>query len=91
MSLHHFAIQAAKNHDYKRFFRQEISFRRQMSYPPFAELVRILCTGPEGAAEEHIRQIGKFLKDNGVTQDQLYGPRQHRLGRLRAGTAGRSC
>ena len=43
----HFAIQAAKEHDYGRFFSQEISFRRQMGYPPFQVLVRILCTGPE--------------------------------------------
>ncbi|HHT74348.1 MAG TPA: primosomal protein N' [Firmicutes bacterium] len=79
----HFAIQAAKEHDYRRFFRQEISFRRQMGYPPFAELVRILCTGPEGAAEKHIRQIGKFLKDNGVTQDQLYGPAPAPIGKIK--------
>ncbi|MGI6149409.1 MAG: primosomal protein N' [Limnochordia bacterium] len=80
---HHFAIQAAKNHDYKRFFRQEISFRRQMSYPPFQELVRILCTGPKAAVEEHIRTIGEFLRRSGAAKEELFGPAQAPIGRIK--------
>lgn len=79
----HFAIQAAKEHDYKRFFRQEISFRRQMNYPPFAELVRILCTGPRAEVEEHIRQIGSFLQKQGVGQAEMYGPAPAPIGKIK--------
>jgi primosomal protein N' (replication factor Y) len=37
----HYAIQAAAKHDYKAFYYQESAHRRQLRYPPFAELLRL--------------------------------------------------
>lgn len=79
----HFAIQAAKEHDYGRFFSQEISFRRQMGYPPFQVLVRILCTGPEKEVQDHARAIARHLKVNGVHPGQLYGPSPAPISRIK--------
>jgi primosomal protein N' (replication factor Y) len=31
----HYAIQAAKSHDYQQFYQQEIAFRQELNYPPF--------------------------------------------------------
>ena len=43
----HYAIQAARRHDYLDFSRQEISFRRELGYPPFRRLARLIfCTRP---------------------------------------------
>jgi primosomal protein N' (replication factor Y) len=41
-SPENYAVQAAANHDYVGFFNQEIDYRRQYSYPPFACLVRLV-------------------------------------------------
>jgi len=54
-----------------------------MSYPPFQELVRILCTGPKAAVEEHIRTIGEFLRRSGAAKEELFGPAQAPLGRIK--------
>ncbi len=37
---HHYAVRAAADHDYDRFYREEITFRDQNFYPPFTRLVR---------------------------------------------------
>ena len=39
---HHYAIQAASHHDYEGFYQQEIAFRREQGYPPFARLARLV-------------------------------------------------
>ena len=38
----HFAIQAAAQHDYKAFFQDEITYRREGLYPPFSRLARLV-------------------------------------------------
>ncbi len=38
----HPAIQAAASHDYAAFYRREISQRRELGYPPFRRLARLL-------------------------------------------------
>ncbi|WP_238613376.1 replication restart helicase PriA [Candidatus Oscillochloris fontis] len=40
----HYALQAAQEHDYRAFFRQEIAYRREVGYPPFGRLVRLIYT-----------------------------------------------
>jgi primosomal protein N' (replication factor Y) len=39
--LNHYAIQFAKNHDYKGFYQQEIKYRRELGYPPFRRIINI--------------------------------------------------
>jgi primosomal protein N' (replication factor Y) len=36
-----YAIQAAAHHDFHRFYEQEMAYRRELRYPPFAQLVRM--------------------------------------------------
>jgi primosomal protein N' (replication factor Y) (superfamily II helicase) len=40
----HYAIQAAVKHDYERFYREEIVYRRELKYPPFSYLANIVAT-----------------------------------------------
>jgi len=37
----HYVIQAASQHDYEQFSRQELEYRRSLAYPPFTNLVRM--------------------------------------------------
>jgi len=39
---HHYALQAAMNHDYWSFYRQEMTFRHESGYPPFTRMARII-------------------------------------------------
>ena len=43
----HYALQAAKEHDYQSFFRQEIMMRKFMEYPPFSDLIMVNFTAEE--------------------------------------------
>lgn len=38
----HYAIQSASKHDFYGFYEQEIAFRRELGYPPFRRLARLL-------------------------------------------------
>ncbi|MFH0953070.1 MAG: primosomal protein N' [Verrucomicrobiota bacterium] len=52
---HHPAVQAARRLDYDGFFDQEIEFRRELTYPPFAHLV---CVNLRGPVEERVAFAG---------------------------------
>jgi primosomal protein N' (replication factor Y) (superfamily II helicase) len=39
-SPEHYSIQAAAAHDYLMFYRKELRFRKEASYPPFTEMIR---------------------------------------------------
>ncbi len=38
----HYALRAAQEHDYHSFYVQEIAFRRQLRYPPYSRLIRLV-------------------------------------------------
>lgn len=42
----HYALQHAKNQSYEEFYKQEISYRKRMHYPPFVALASILIKHP---------------------------------------------
>jgi primosomal protein N' (replication factor Y) len=54
------ALQYASRHDSEGFLADELARRELLGYPPFAQLVRVVCAssdpGPEGAAAAALRQ-----------------------------------
>jgi primosomal protein N' (replication factor Y) len=56
----HYSLIAAGEHDYHRFYQEEILFRRQMSYPPFANLIHLVLSGPE---EQSVAQTAASIAD----------------------------
>jgi len=60
----HYAIQAASQHDYERFYTEELAFRKRHRYPPFCRLVRLVyrhsdalaCQLSAEAAADRLRQ-----------------------------------
>ena len=57
------ALQFAARGDYHGFARHELNLRKQLGYPPFGRLVRLLWESADSARlEEHIKQINPKLK-----------------------------
>jgi primosomal protein N' (replication factor Y) len=47
-SPQHYSIRAAVQHDFTRFATQELRYRKQLAYPPFARAVNIRFEGSDG-------------------------------------------
>jgi len=75
----HYVIQAAARHDYDAFYRREIELRRQMGYPPFAQLVRLefrhsQAPRAEGAAQALAREVKEWLAEGSYHVTEIIGP-----------------
>ncbi len=69
----HYVLKAVQKQDYLQFYRQEISFRRQLNYPPFGSLTRILAQGPEELVINVTNQIYTLLKQ-GLENVEIFKP-----------------
>ncbi len=59
----HYSIMLAKNHDYLKFYREEMSIRKMLKYPPYyyLALVSISSRDYEGGFKE-ANKIGNYLR-----------------------------
>jgi primosomal protein N' (replication factor Y) len=63
----HYALQAAAQHDYARFYQVEIAARREHQYPPFTKLASVVFSHPEEKiALEAARQAAVLLQARGT-------------------------
>jgi len=71
----HYAIQLARRHDFKGFYREEISFRRDYGYPPFNRLIQILISSKKmSAAIDTARSVALNLNRGAKRYGQVVGP-----------------
>ncbi len=56
----HYAIIAARNHDYQRFFSQETGLRQQLNYPPFSSIANLSLLGNSKSKTEKIAKQVKI-------------------------------
>lgn len=75
----HYAIQAASKHDYRGFYEGEIARRRDMGYPPFRRLVRLLIRqNSEAKAQSEAQRAAEMLRtrvaDLEMTGTEIIGP-----------------
>ncbi|NTV65850.1 MAG: primosomal protein N', partial [Oscillochloris sp.] len=75
----HYALQAAQEHDFRAFFTQEIAYRRELSYPPFGRLVRLIySSASEGACKDEAEQLAARMHKAIASQQRegwgLIGP-----------------
>ena len=75
----HYAITAAARHDYSAFYQREIAYRREIAYPPFRRLVRILFRFPnETQAQREAERCAALLRSRlenlEMTGTELIGP-----------------
>jgi primosomal protein N' (replication factor Y) len=75
----HYVIQSASGHDYHGFFEKELSFRKQLRYPPYTQLVRLEFrhTNPD-QAESNSRtmaaNIRKWIAAEDRRETDIIGP-----------------
>ncbi|PIE31925.1 primosomal protein N' [candidate division KSB3 bacterium] len=83
----HYAILAAKNHDYLVFYGREIAFRGQLRYPPFSRVINVLFQGEDEDFTIGIAQsAAQFLRDTEFYRQRhisILGPTPAALTRLR--------
>lgn len=76
----HYSLIAAGQHDYKKFYDQELGYRKQMNYPPFTSLANLLIRGKnEEKTADVVQKISDFLAAWRDTHDQkldILGPSQ---------------
>jgi primosomal protein N' (replication factor Y) len=59
----HFVIQAAAKHDYNDFYQHELRNRRQLGYPPFTRLAKLVYRHVSAAeAENQTKRMGGSLR-----------------------------
>jgi primosomal protein N' (replication factor Y) len=75
----HYVIQAARRHDYFDFYRQELGFRRELGYPPFRRLAKLVFVhGNQGRAQAEAEALGRGLRflihQHNLANVDLIGP-----------------
>jgi len=75
----HYAIVHARNQDYPGFAEEELSFRRNLNYPPYYRLARILYQCPDaGLLQQEMQTLGDKIPALaarfGDGQSYLLGP-----------------
>ncbi len=83
----HHALHFAAGHDFKGFFAEEVEIREELSYPPFARLVRVVAESrvqqsARGAAERFARLARKLAQESGIGVEVL-GPSRAPIPRLK--------
>jgi primosomal protein N' (replication factor Y) len=59
----HFSIVTARGQDFAAFYRQEIGFRKNLGYPPYARLAQILITGKDkGRTARYAKDLGTLSR-----------------------------
>ena len=59
----HYAIAAAAHHDYAAFYQQEIAHRRELGYPPFRRMARLLFRDErEAKARDSAQRTADLLR-----------------------------
>ncbi len=74
----HYVIKAASNHDYHAFYKDEIEYRRDLRYPPFSRMARLIFRATSrDAAESQTGKMANLLKHQIIkdrSRDELIGP-----------------
>ncbi len=84
----HYALQPAADHDYRAFFQKEIAYRRQLRYPPFSRLARLMFTHSNDQccreeAEKMSKRLLAEMESRGLAGYSLIGPAPAFIHRLR--------
>ncbi len=84
----HFTIVAACRQDFEAFYRQELSHRRQLGYPPFSRLIQVRISGRDKQRTATVaRKLGQRALNlqktaSGYAAIQVLGPLEAPLARL---------
>ena len=82
-SPEHYSIETAAKQDYEAFYREELTYRSMMGYPPVEQLAAILVTGED---ETLLETACSYLKNYAVrinrNQVRIIGPASPYVGKV---------
>ena len=80
----HYSIQAAAAQDYEAFYREEMSYRLLMDYPPAAHMLSILASGEdEELLSRGMEYLGRFVERIGEKYHlHVIGPAYASVGKI---------
>ena len=79
----HRSLLAAMEHDYHAFYKEEIAFRKELDYPPFAHMIHLVTSGEqEGAVMATAEAIQQLLVQHRFS-GTILGPAPAPLAKLR--------
>jgi len=59
----HFCITAAKRQDFRKFYTDDITFRKALNYPPFTRMIQLRISGKRAdQTEHHARTLGDRIR-----------------------------
>jgi primosomal protein N' (replication factor Y) len=75
----HYVIQAASGHNYAEFFARELRYRKELGYPPFRRVLRLVYRHldndqAEAEARRVLRLLQERVKADHLTATDLVGP-----------------
>ena len=75
----HYVIRAAATHNYAEFYARELRYRKELGYPPFRRVLRLIYRHPDaGKAESEarvvVRQLESYLKMARPPATDIVGP-----------------
>ena len=73
----HYAVQAGAQHDYQAFYEAEIIYRRELSYPPYGQILKLTIQADQeskarAGAQVIIKELQERLHDQ--TNTEVIGP-----------------
>ncbi len=82
------AIQAAAAQDYRQFYLEETQFRRQLRYPPYSRMARLICARTsrrdvQEAAGQLARLLRAEIRSRGLMNTRVIGPAPAQWERVR--------
>ena len=87
LNPHHYAVSRAADHDFAGFYAEELEFRRETGYPPFAHLASLIISGTAAEAVEHGAQTAAAalagIKKKLRSRVEILGPVVAPLGKIR--------
>ena len=81
-----YALMFAQKYDYKKFYEQEIEFRKDLSYPPFCNIAKITVRNKDNKKSfEFTEKVYKFIEEqinNSNSPISILGPSQSYISKL---------
>jgi primosomal protein N' (replication factor Y) len=80
----HYAIAPVRDHDYERFYAEELGHRQALGYPPFGHLAQAtLSGGDEAQTRRAADELAAALRESAPPGVEVLGPAPAALARLR--------
>ncbi len=81
----HYVFAYVKNHDYRAFYNNEIEMRKELSYPPFSKLIRIIFSfRTKESAARNIKNITSRIKRLNQRGVEILGPAPAPIEKIRS-------